>query len=141
MSVFKLLIVEDEEKEINICRASIKRHQNEQKRKIKPVYCKTLAEALEKLDNTFDGAIIDLNLGKSVEDGNKVIKRINEACFRIPVVILTGTPDDVDSDILVFDTFKRGEIEYEEIFNKLLDIYDTGLTRIMGGRGTMEKNT
>ena len=68
-----------------------------------------------------------------------VINEITEACFRIPVVILTGTPDDVVSNTLIVDIFTKGEVEYKEIFNKLWDIYDTGLTRIMGGRGTMEK--
>ena len=139
MSAFKLLMVEDEEKEINICRDSIDTYRNRYNREIKPIYCKTLAEALEKLDNTFDGAIIDLKLEKSVDDGNMVINEITEACFRIPVVILTGTPDDVASNTLIVDIFTKGEVEYEEIFNKLWDIYDTGLTRIMGGRGKMEK--
>ena len=141
MSAFKLLMVEDEELDIDSCRDTIERYQDEQNREIELVDCKTVAEALEKLDNnnTFDGAIIDLNLGKSVEDGTDVIKEINKACFRIPIVILTGTPDEVDSDILVVATYTKGETKYTEIFNKLWDIYDTGLTRIMGGRGTMEK--
>jgi hypothetical protein len=95
----------------------------------------------KKLDNSFDGAIIDLKLADQGNEGNIVTKQIEEFYFRIPVLILTGTPDAVDRNTIIIDVLKKGEpgTGYEDILNCFWKIYDTGLTRIMGGRGLIEK--
>jgi hypothetical protein len=134
----KLLIVEDNEQELGTCRSSIKRYQAQKNRQIEIIECKTIEQAKEKLDASFDGAIVDLNLGTDGYTGNDVIKEIFTS-FRIPAAILTGTPQNA---ILVTESIKvytRGEIEYVELFDIFFDVYNTGLTKILGGRGDIEK--
>ncbi|MBI1912129.1 MAG: response regulator [Deltaproteobacteria bacterium] len=137
MSELKLLIVEDNQADLNTFQASRRRYEAEKKCTIKAVECRTLAEALSRIDNSFDGAIIDLKLDAG-DDGNKVIERIHEN-YRIPIAILTGTPDNERPQISYVSICKKGEIEYSELFNDFFRIYYTGLTKILGGRGQIEK--
>ena len=116
---------------------------DEKKRDIELVECKTLDEALELLDNSFDGAIIDLKLADEGDEGNQVIKKIEESFFRIPIAIFTADPGNSDSTlnqkIMLLDVFQKRKTQYIELLDQFWDIYDTGLTHIMGGRGLIER--
>ncbi|MBQ9579370.1 MAG: hypothetical protein IJR28_07545 [Ottowia sp.] len=141
MSAFRLLIVEDDEQDLTVCRTTVARYVEEKEREINLVECKSVEEAFDKLDNSFDGAIIDLKLGKQGDEGNQVISRIKESFFKIPMVILTGTPNAVDHESNYIKSFKKGEpgSGYADLLDYFWEIYITGLTRIMGGRGTIEE--
>ena len=139
MSTFRLLVVEDEEQELQTCRNSVEIYMDEKERTIDMVACKTVDEALKTLDNSFDGAIIDLRLADQGNEGNQVIEEIEGSFFRIPVAILTGTPDNARDDLTYIGVFTKGEIKYKELFDHFWRIYDTGITRIMGGRGLIEE--
>jgi len=115
------------------------RYKHEKNREIDLVECKAVEEAFEKLDSSFDGAIIDLKLGDSGDEGNEVIKRIVESQFRIPVAVLTGTPDSANSIFSYIGVFQKGETSYPELFDEFWGIHNSGLTRIMGGRGVIER--
>ena len=143
MSKLRLLIVEDDEQDLVACRDSVERYLDEKNRQIELVECKTLDEALELLDNSFDGAIIDLKLSAGGNEGNQVIKKIEESFFRIPIAIFTADPGNSDSTlnqkIMLLDVFQKRETQYIELLDQFWDIYDTGLTHIMGGRGLIER--
>lgn len=139
MSAFRLLVVEDSDDDLRICRDSVIAYKDEKERTIEMVECKSVKETFGKLDNSFDGAIIDLKLAGPGDEGNQVIKRIDEFHFRIPVAVLTGTPDHADRNLAYIGIFKKGETRYAELFDKFWDIHNTGLTRIMGGRGKIEE--
>lgn len=149
MNTLRLLIVEDAEQDIEIFRDVVEDYKHDQKRDIALVECKTLDEALRKLDNSFDGAIIDLKLADQGDEGNRIAEVIGESFLRIPTAILTGNPNNWDDALnekimLIEDgdspVFIKGEVEYDKILNRFWEIYNTGLTRIMGGRGEIEKN-
>lgn len=138
MCSFKLLIVEDNEEELVVCKDTVHRYKSEKDRQIQLVECKTLEEAFDKIDNSFDGVIIDLKLGPEGNEGNKVIQDIHTK-FRIPVAILTGTPSNVETSLkFVPPIYTKGKNGYDEILDYFFEIYDTGITRIFGGRGTIE---
>ena len=143
MSKLRLLIVEDDEQDLVACRDSVERYLDEKNRHIELVECKTLDEALELLDNSFDGAIIDLKLSAGGNEGNQVIKKIEESFFRIPIAIFTADPGNSDSTlnqkIMLLDVFQKRKTQYIELLDQFWDIYDTGLTHIMGGRGLIER--
>ena len=139
MSAFRLLVVEDDEQEIQTCRDSIDRYLAEKERQIDMVECRTVDEARMKLNNSFDGAIVDLRLSNRGDEGTEVIEEIEGSFFRIPVAILTGTPNNARDDLTYIGVFTKGEIEYRELFDRFWGIYDTGMTRIVGGRGLIEK--
>ncbi|OEU42600.1 hypothetical protein BGV40_08730 [Methanosarcina sp. Ant1] len=137
MCSFKLLIVEDNVDELMLCKDTVKRYKSENDRDIELVECKNLEEALQKVDNSFDGVIIDLKLGQEGNEGNKIIHDIHTK-YRIPIVVLTGTPANADTTLAIIPIYTKGEIGYGEILDQFFKKYDTGVTRIFGGRGTIE---
>lgn len=138
MSKFKLLIVEDDKEELDTCRTTVMRYEKEKGREIELVESKTLEDAQIKINNSFDGVIIDLKLGPAGDEGNRVIQEIHDK-NRIPVAILTGTPGNADSKFKdIIKVYKKGENGLDEILDDLIQIYDTGLTKIFGGRGHIE---
>ena len=143
MSKLRLLIVEDNQRDLRSFRNSVNRYSHEKKRHIESVECQNLDEALKMLDNSFDGAIIDLKLAHQGDEGNQVIEKIIESFYRIPVAIFTGNRGSLDENlnekIMLIDVFIKGATGYDEILDKLWDIYNTGLTRIMGGRELIEQ--
>ncbi|WP_319562882.1 hypothetical protein [Marispirochaeta sp.] len=141
MADFKLLLVEDDEQDLETCRACVNDFEKEKKCSIALVECKSVDDAFEKLDNSFDGAIIDLKLVDQGDGGTQVVRLIEESHFRIPVAILTGTPDAADSEFAYIGVFNKGEpgAGYADLLDHFWGIHNTGLTRIMGGRGIIEE--
>jgi CheY-like chemotaxis protein len=141
MSAFRLLIVEDNDQDLTTCRDTVARYRDEKQREVELVECRSVKEAFEKLDTSFDGAIIDLRLADQGDEGTQVVRRIEESHFRIPVAILTGTPDAADSDFAYIGVFKKGDpgAGYADLLDRFWGIHNTGLTRIMGGRGIIEE--
>lgn len=140
MCRLKLLLVEDFEDDLVIFRRTTERYERQSGRSIELVECKNIAEALERIDNTFDGAIIDLKLGVAGGEGNRVAKQIVAAQFAIPIAILTGTPAEVDPSIPSVGVFTKGEMDagFDNVLDRLWTIHRTGITRILGGRGTIQ---
>lgn len=135
---FKLLLVEDNQQDADVCRSSIAAYKEQRKRCIDIVQCKSFEEAISALNNTFDGAIIDLKLANKGYQGNAVLERIKTAGLRIPTAIMTATPGATQDHFTYIGTFKKGEVSYADIFDLFWGIYNAGLTRIMGGRGVIE---
>jgi len=142
MKSIELLIVEDCENELAACRDSIERYQNQRQLLIELTPCQSVEDAFSSLNNSFDAAIIDLKLGEDGNEGFRITRKIEEQNLRIPIAILTGTPDLVDTDNAYIGIYKKGESNaaYEKLFDMFFEIYDTGLTRIMGNRGKIEEH-
>lgn len=138
MNTFKLLITEDSESDLDVCRSSIEKYNDKYNRTFELVECKSVDEAFQQLDHSFDGAIIDLKLADLGNEGNQVLKLIDDSNLRMPVAIVTGTPDAADTEFDYIGTYKKGEFDYDELLNSFWKIHDTGLARIMGGRGVIE---
>ena len=140
MTTFRLLVVEDDDQDLETCRNTIERYEHETSRHIELFECPRLEDAFKILNESFDGAIIDLKLGSDQYAGNEVIRSIEDQNLRFPVAILTGTPDAADSSFTHIGVFKKGEAEagYDQLLNRFWRIHDTGLTRILGGRGLIE---
>lgn len=147
MNELKLMIVEDADSDLEVCRTSVEIYQEQKKEAgidiaINLKEFKTVEDALQGIDNSFDGAIIDLKFPSGDDKGKEVWLTIRDSFYRIPVIILTGTPDSIDADDRPFlvNVLKKGEADFEkEILDSFFDIYNTGLTRIIGGRGKIEE--
>ena len=139
MNKLRLLIVEDREQDIDSFRDDLEDYKSNTERDIDPIVCKTSEDALEKLDSSIDGAIIDLRLGNQGGAGNQFIKEIERSFFRIPIFIFTANRSDIDDSLEGVKVFIKGDIGYYELLDRFWDIYETGLTHIMGSRGEMEK--
>ena len=98
------------------------------------------------LSKGFDGAIIDLNLNQSdptEASGNIVLKEIVDK-HRFPVFVVSGNLQNIDPDLddkkSEFLKFLDRELSNEDIFNGLIGIFNTGITKILGGRGKIEQS-
>ena len=152
MNKFRLLVLEDETDDLDDCQTIIERYKEEKGRHFKLIPCSSQKEALKKLDKSLDGAIIDLTLyerddegNQIVEEndaGNQIVQKIAKSFFRIPIAILTQDKSNWDSrlneEIMLVGVFSKSKTGYEEILDKFWEIYNTGLTHIMGGRGKIE---
>mgnify|MGYP003691582633 CR=1 FL=1 len=141
MTEFSLLIVDDEAQDRQNCRNAVKDYNLEYGTKIHLVECASVQEAITALNGSyFDGAIIDMRLADNGDEGNQVLHQIRDHLKRIPIAVVTGTPDAVDGiDVPIIDVYIKGETPYADVVKTLLDIYSTGLTKIMGGRGIIEQ--
>src|SRR5690349_2391933 len=137
MTDIKILLVEDSQEDITTCRATATRYQKERGRGIEIIQVSKYSEARDQLDNTFDGAIVDLRLNGH-EEGNDVIREIRSR-YRIPVAVMTGTPQDAQADIPYLGIFTKGETGYDELLDIFCTTFDTGITKILGGHGYLEQ--
>ena len=151
---FKLLIVEDDtgvvqtyERRIQLFNQKQNLLTEEIKYEFSTDIAKNKSEAIEKisnLENSYDGAIIDLDLeGRGGEDssGLDVIQYIknNE---RFPVFIISGTTHQLsdDEDITENDLYRifvRGE-DFDFI-QEFINIHSTGITDILNRTGKIEE--
>lgn len=92
----------------------------------------------------FDAAIVDLKLDsneKADDDysGNDVIREI-KSNLRFPVFVVTGTPQHIAEDLRIqsslFKIKTRGE--EDDHLQQLVDIYNTGITKIINSKGLIE---
>ena len=134
MEPFKLLLVEDDAREVKTFKDTMERYCAEHEKLISLFTAETLEDSKNIINNSFDGAIVDIKLHGDNDAGNKLLDEIRKN-FRIPVAIYTGNPENVGTDY--FQKFKRG-VGYDKPLDFLFEIYDTGLTRIFGGRGYIE---
>lgn len=136
-----LLLVEDDSQAQELFRTAIKEFNEDNRADIKFVGCSSVDEAIENLkSSSFDGAVIDLNLGDQSDGGNQIADQIKNTLNRIPIVFVTGTPDAVQTEgIPLIDKYTRDEVSYREVIDELFSIYKTGLTKIMGGAGVIEE--
>ena len=140
MSGIKILIVEDDPQDLQTCRDTVDRYRRQRSRDVNLVESTDVQEAFDKMDSTLDGVIIDITLRGQPDAGNEVISRIAEEFLRVPVAVLTATPDHVSTNLPYIGVFKKGDQDagYDNLLDRFWTIYDTGLTRILGGRGTIE---
>lgn len=142
MSEMNLLLVEDQEQDQASCISAVDDFKTDNDCVINLKVCSNVEDALSELkERYYDGAIIDIRLAGQGDEGNQVIEQIKRTFGRIPVVIMTGTPDAAEKDgFPLVDLHKKGEVTYIQIIESLWGIYRTGLTKIMGGSGEVEKN-
>ena len=146
MNNIKLILIDDDDGEVQTCNNAVGDFNEDHKDErwyIQLEIHKNIQSASKALESSyFDGAIIDMKLADSGDEGNQALDVIRQHLKRIPVAIYTGTPDVADNsdDIPLIGVFKKGDATYEELIYKFWDIYKTGLTKIMGGKGQIEKS-
>ena len=126
------------ERVLRTLRDSIRVFERRNEVEIESVECGTVDEASQKIDSSFDGAIIDLKLADQDNGGQQVIAKIRQSFFRIPMAVLTGFPSHWHGNQI--RVYVKGEDTHEEILTRFQNIYNTGLTHIMGGRGKFEEH-
>ena len=140
MNRIKILLIEDERDQQDIFKEAVDVIKSKKDLIVEYEIAKNVQEAKAKLDGSFDGTIIDLKLGGDEEGGNDIVFQLGESFTRIPVIFVTAFPDSVTDHPSVISTRSRDRGTYESDLQLFKEICDTGLTRIMGGRGNIEKS-
>ncbi|MCC5930323.1 MAG: hypothetical protein JJU28_13835 [Cyclobacteriaceae bacterium] len=148
MKELKLFIVEDDPNVVEGYESSIKSFNktNEHNIQITPIYEGNKDAALIRLkdsDISFDGAIVDLDLrqsGGEDSSGNEIIKAVVEN-LRFPVFVISGTAHNLDPELNKESSFfkVRNRDEGFDFIEEMISIYNTGITRILNRKGTIEK--
>jgi len=148
MNNIKLILVEDSEADAELCKNAIEDfNEDNSDYSIELKVVRDASSAIEALRSShYDGAIVDMKLANdgNNDEGNLVLQEIKNQLRRVPVVVMTGTKHVVEFDNneipLVGQYTKGGDISYKNVIDELSNIYKTGLTRIMGGIGEIEKS-
>lgn len=148
MAIIDILIVENYPNDIQAYKDTIRtlNMDFDGEHEIKPVIKTTEDEGLKALEeNEWSAAFIDLKLSTedilSANEGNNIVKQIY-AKRRFPVYIITNTPGDVSPDFIQSDFLKiktKDDIDYNEVFNDIIRIQETGILKIIGKQGQIEK--
>lgn len=135
--MYRILLIEDSEADASVCRDAIEMMNDESpERELQLTVSPTYEEAREALGNHFHGVIVDIKLNDGYS-GNDIIHTIISN-YRIPVAVMTGTPDtDLDENSPI-NVYKKGEKTYKDIINDLVMSFDTGLFDVIGGKGVLE---
>jgi hypothetical protein len=141
----KLLIVEDDESQLKAFRDTIALYNKERGEyvTIDASIKMNLEEGMAALsDEDYDAAVVDLKLSSSSDDaaeGNKIVKKIKSE-LRFPVIVRSGYTNILDENLEAergpfFKIYERTEKRIEEILNEVVEIYQTGITRMLGKDG------
>ncbi len=136
--MYRILLIEDSESDTSICKDTIEvMNEETPERELELIIASTYETAIQTLSNQFNGVIVDIKLNDG-NSGNDIIHTIISN-YRIPVAVMTGTPDtdlEEGSPIVIY---KKGEKTYKDIINDLIVAFDTGLFAVIGGNGILEE--
>ena len=96
-------------------------------------------DAVEMINVSFDGAIIDLKLGGNEDGGNEIIQILYKEFTKIPIVFVTSYPDLVVDHPSVIKIRSRDVGSYRDDLLLFQQIREIGLTHIIGGGGLIEQ--
>ena len=142
----RLLIVEDDPKQIKVYEQQIDAYNKKNETKIIRNIVQNRNQGLKALkEKDYDGAIVDIKLSSTdpKDNGNDIIRQIKKD-LRFPVRVYTAF-DDLDDDLRVesefYKIYKRGggrKKTVQDILEEIVAIFKTGITKIIGKRGTIE---
>ena len=112
MNNMTLILIEDNDEETKSCENAVNDFNDDHEDKGWHIRLEThtnIETASKALESSyFDGAIIDMKLADSGNEGNQALDVIRQHLKRIPVAIYTGTPDVADeADIPSIGLFKK----------------------------------
>lgn len=138
--MIKILLIEDADSDIKTVENAVERMNDEDPSlEIKLTVADNFDDAIKCLNNSFHGAIVDIRLStKEEENGNVIIDKIIKE-FRIPIAIMTGTPDTKLEQNSPIKIYKKGEHLYNDIIKSLISMKQTGVFEVVGGMGIIEK--
>ncbi len=148
MTSIKILFIEDSLSDIEAMEDTNERFSSERKVDIQITSIKSKDE-YDKLTNLydFDAIICDIVIPQSEHAavtknlGNELLEDINSKPFNMPVVVVTGTRDNISCDDGCYlDIFVKGQENlYYNVLAKILSMYEIGIMDVIGMKGTVTK--
>lgn len=139
MGQIEIIVVEDNIDQQEIIKASADAYEIEYHRTVKLCFYDNAKEAIDNINGNYDGVILDMKLHDDQEAGSTILSAIEASSFRVPVIFVTAYPDLVSQSEIILRCRARAEGTYRDDFDLFFDLYHTGITKIMGGRGKIEE--
>ncbi|PZR26414.1 MAG: hypothetical protein DI535_14180 [Citrobacter freundii] len=140
MNQINLLIIEDETAQIQTYEDNIYQHNKKSEYKFTYTICKSFDEGKKALETPYyDAAIIDLKLSGSDElEGKKLVEDVYQK-LRIPIIIYSGSIDQIDTfpeNILLKKRLRTEKLT--SILEEIILIYNTGITSLLKPAGKID---
>ncbi|MBD3843652.1 MAG: response regulator transcription factor, partial [Campylobacterales bacterium] len=140
MKKIKILLVEDNQQAIGQFKMNLTEFNTDNPEYfISETIVENYEQALQILDKSYDAIILDLGLNQHHEGGNDIAKNLLDNNIRVPILFVSGNHQNVQKNPLIINVRSRDDGDYENDFKLILNVYQTGLTNILGGRGEIEK--
>lgn len=137
----KLLIVEDNKAQVQTYKDNIESFNKKNDVKVEYNIFEKLEDARDSLlSPEYDGAIIDLKLSQGTDEleGLEIVEEI-EQNQRFPIFIVSGSLSSIDDKEENAFFKKRDRVsDFQSILSELVEIYQTGITKILGRKGEIE---
>ena len=140
MNPLKILLVEDETIPQNAFKNDVEVFKGQPNNlDVEFEVVENVYDAVEMINVSFDGAIIDLKLGGNEDGGNEIIQILYKEFTKIPIVFVTSYPDLVVDHPSVIKIRSRDVGSYRDDLLLFQQIREIGLTHIIGGGGLIEQ--
>lgn len=124
MNTMKILFVEDGKGEqqnfINVVDFFNKKYNMT----VEPDIAESTSSALDKIDSSYNGAIIDMKPGNDYQSGNEIVRQLVYRDIKVPIIFVTTYPDSIQAHPLIIkkrcrdaDTYESDLLLFQERFN------------------------
>ncbi len=140
MNPLKILFVEDDKEQQETFRDDIEVFQEQPNNvSVDFVIVENVREAVTKIDESYDGAIIDLHLDGNDQGGNEIVQNLHDEFSKVPIIFVTSFADSVNHHPSVINIRRREDGSYHGDLSLFLRIRNSGLTHIIGRKGLIEE--
>ena len=129
MNTMKILFIEDAKDQQHIFEDVVNAFNENHNLNIELDIAADTSRALEKIDNSYDGIIIDMKLGNDHKGGNEVVRRLHDLSISVPVIFVTAYLDLVEKHPLIIHKRSRDTDAYESDLLLFWERYNTELDR------------
>lgn len=128
MSTMKVLLVEDAKDQQLIFEDVVDVFNEKHDLTVESDIAADISSALDKIDNSYNGAIIDMKLGNDHEGGNEIIHQLHVLSISVPVIVVTAYLDLVVENPLIIRERSRDNGSYESDLLLFQERYNAELT-------------
>ncbi|MCY4570919.1 MAG: hypothetical protein OXD49_21725 [Candidatus Poribacteria bacterium] len=113
MNTMKILLVEDAEEQQRDFIDTVDTFNKKYNLTVETDIVTDPLSALEKIDNSYSGAILDMKSDNDHKGGNTIVRRLHDLSISVPVIFVTGHLDMVKEDPLIIRKRSRDADSYE----------------------------
>ena len=113
MSTMKVLLVEDAKDQQRIFEDVVDVFNEKHDLTVESDIAADTLSALDKIDNSYNGAIIDMKLGNDQEGGNEIVRQLDNLSVNVPIIFVTAYLDLVEDHPLIVKKRSRDAETYE----------------------------
>ncbi len=113
MNTMKILLVEDAEEQQRVFIDTVDTFNKKYNLTVETDIVTDPLSALEKIDNSYSGAILDMKSDNDHESGNTIVRRLHDLSISVPVIFVTRHLDMVKEDPLIIRKRSRDADSYE----------------------------